>query len=207
MVYFCMMAAAFFRIAGTIFTLAISSGPAVSGQSHSPCCQQSMRPAAVLSEEKQPAMVWQASLRPYLVADARKDAIAPDVPPRPQDSDLSELADLDSSTNSPGITNGVGFLQYRVVPAAEQFHFQPFRLSPRDENRPLFAWLPAWRLEADRGLFHKFRNQASVLAFAYSDIFETRGNPDKGGHGLAIRFRHDLGKTRKRAGHIARRDS
>ena len=149
MASFHIMASVFLRIAGTVFTLAISragNSAAVPGQSHSqshsPCCRQSPRPAGVLSEQKQPAMVWQVSLRPYLVADARKDAIAPDVTPRPQDSDLSDLSDLSASANSPGITNGAGSLQYRAFPAAEQFHFQPFRLSPRDENRPLSAWLP-----------------------------------------------------------------
>ena len=137
-------------------------------------------------------MVWQTSLRPYLVADARKEAIAPDVPPVPQ------YPDLNLSVNSPWITNSSGSLQYRPFPAAEQFQFQSFHLSRRDEERPLFTWLGGWRLNTDRGLFHSFRNQASVLAFAYSDIFETRANPDKGGHGPGIRFRHDLGKTRKR---------
>ena len=185
------MAFVFFRVASTIFTLAISRGPAVSGQSHSPCCRQAPRPAAALREEKQPAMVWQASLRPYLVADARKDAIAPDVPPEPQYSDLNLGA------NYPWITNSNGSLQYRPFPGGEKFQFQSFHLSRRDEKRPLFTWLPGWRLESDRGLFHSFRNQASVLAFAYSDIFETRANPDKGGHGPGILFRHDLGKRKK----------
>jgi hypothetical protein len=200
------MASVFLRIAGTIFILAMSRAvnsaavSAVSEQSHSPCCRQLPRPAAVLSEKKQATMVWQTSLRPNMVADARREAIAPDVPPAPQNSDLNPTA------NSLWITNG-GFLQYRALPTAEQFRFQSFHLSPGDEDRPLFAWLPGWRLEANRGLFHKFRNQASVLAFAYSDIFETRGNPDKGGHGPAILFRLDLGKTRKRASQVGRRES
>ncbi len=210
MASFHIMASVLSRIAGTVFVLAIGravNSAAVSGQSHSqshsPCCRQSPRPGAVLSEGKQPAIVWQVSLRPYLVADARKDAVAPDVSPAPQNSDLSDLSDLSSSTNSPGITNSGGSLQYRPFPAAQQF--QSFHLSRRDEERPLFTWLAGWRLDTDRGLFHYFRNQASVLAFAYSDIFETRGNPDKGGYGPAILFRHHLGKTRKRAGQIDRR--
>ena len=197
--YDCYMTPSAWRhLLGTIFSFAMSSSSSVFGQSHSPCCRQSPRPAVVLSEKKPLAMVWQASLRPYLVADVRREPITreglAEPPPEPQ------LSDLNLSANSPWITNSGGSLQYGTVPAAEQFHSRSFPLSRREEKPPLFAWLPGWRLETDRGLFHYFRNQASVLAFSYSDIFETRSNPDKGGHGLAILLRHELGKSRKSRG-------
>ena len=195
------MASVSFRIASTIFTLAISRGPAVSGQSHSPCCRQSPRPAAAQSQEKQPVMVWQTSLRPYLVADARRDAIAPDVPPEPQYSDLN------LSANHPWTTNSSGSLQYRPFPAAERFHFQSFHLSRRDENRAAVR-LASRLASGSRSRFvPQIPEPDRRSGLCLQRYFETRANPDKGGHGLAVLFRQALGKTRKRAGHIGRRES
>jgi hypothetical protein len=69
-------------------------------------------------------------------------------------------------------------------------------VSPKSARLPRFlSWLHGWRMEKDRGLFRPLRAGKSRVAFAYSDIFETRGNPEKGGHGLSILFRKDFGKS------------
>ena len=68
-----------------------------------------------------------------------------------------------------------------------------FRLLPARNALPnLFSWMRGWRLEKDRGLFRPIRSR-SRIALGYSDIFETGGDPDKGGHGLGLLFRHDFG--------------
>ena len=102
------------------------------------------------------------------------------------------------------MTNGSAGLLYKSFLNGEQFHLEMRSLSRRPEHRPIFAWLPGWRLEADRGLCYRFRNHFSEVAFAYSDIFESRANPEKGGHGPAVLFRYALGQTGKRASQIGR---
>ena len=67
------------------------------------------------------------------------------------------------------------------------------------DRKPLpnfLSWMRGWRFEKDRGLFRPIRSR-SRLALSYSDIFETRGNPDKGGHGLGLLFRHDFAANRR----------
>lgn len=73
-----------------------------------------------------------------------------------------------------------------------------FKLRPTPDSSTLphlLAWLDGWRMDMERGLFRPLRNQASRLAIAYTDIFDTRGNPDKGGHGLGILLRYDFRKA------------
>ncbi|MGZ8901478.1 MAG: hypothetical protein ACXW3Z_15410 [Limisphaerales bacterium] len=73
-----------------------------------------------------------------------------------------------------------------------------FKLKPATESSTLphlLAWLDGWRMDMERGLFRPLRNQASRLAIAYTDVFDTRGHPDKGGHGLGILLRYDFRKA------------
>lgn len=75
------------------------------------------------------------------------------------------------------------------------------RLKPSTDSSTLphlLAWLDGWRMDMERGLFRPLRNQASRLAIAYTDIFDTRGNPDKGSHGLGILLRYDFRKASER---------
>jgi hypothetical protein len=59
----------------------------------------------------------------------------------------------------------------------------------------LLSWLDGWRMDIERGLFRPLRLRASRFAFAYTDIFDTRGHPDKGSHGLGFLFRYDFRKA------------
>lgn len=73
-----------------------------------------------------------------------------------------------------------------------------FKLKPSADTSTLphlLAWLDGWRMDMERGLFRPLRSQASRLAIAYTDIFDTRGHPDKGGHGLGILLRYDFRKA------------
>jgi hypothetical protein len=72
------------------------------------------------------------------------------------------------------------------------FQSSQLGLQPARKGLPgIFSWMRGWRLEKDRGLFRPIRSR-SRFAFTYSDIFETGGDPDKGGHGLGFLFRRDL---------------
>jgi hypothetical protein len=51
-------------------------------------------------------------------------------------------------------------------------------------------------MEVDRGLCHHFK-PALAFDIAYTDIFETGGDPDKGGHGPAILFRYEFGRKKE----------
>jgi hypothetical protein len=54
-----------------------------------------------------------------------------------------------------------------------------------------------WRVDATGGLTRPVLNSGSQLRLGYSDIFETRGNPDKGGHGVSILFKHNFSKPHR----------
>jgi hypothetical protein len=68
------------------------------------------------------------------------------------------------------------YLEVRPIEAAARFNF---------------SWLAGWWLERDGALFRPVGTSKRV-AFAYSDVFETRRNPEKGGHGVSILYRCDL---------------
>jgi hypothetical protein len=93
-----------------------------------------------------------------------------------------------------GTTNVTTVLRSEFAYPSE-LRFEGFKFS-RPDDWSLVQWLPGWRLEADHGFCHVFRNQALDVALAYSDIFEAGGNPDKGGHGPGVLFRYDFGKRR-----------
>ena len=81
----------------------------------------------------------------------------------------------------------------------EDFRFEyspPLARAARFRSLPDFNWLRSWRLEDERGLFYNFSNRGSRIALCYSDIFQVRRNPDKGGHGPSIFFQLDLGKSK-----------
>ena len=65
--------------------------------------------------------------------------------------------------------------------------------SDRDQSSlpPFLGWIRGFRMDKDRGLYRAMGG--SRVAVAYSDVFDTRGNPEKGGHGLSFVFRHDMG--------------
>ena len=76
---------------------------------------------------------------------------------------------------------------------AERWHKFTLDLSPAATLPPLLTRLRDWHMDRDGGLYLPFQRGASRLAVAYSDIFETHGDPDKGGHGMSILFRYDFG--------------
>ena len=70
------------------------------------------------------------------------------------------------------------------------------KLTPEPATLPhLLSWLEGWRMDIESGLFRPLRLRASRFAFAYTDIFDTRGHPDKGSHGLGFLFRYDFRKA------------
>jgi hypothetical protein len=58
----------------------------------------------------------------------------------------------------------------------------------------LFESLGPWKFETATGLTHPLVTRGSSVALGYSDIFETGCNPERGGHGPSVLFRHDFGK-------------
>jgi hypothetical protein len=104
------------------------------------------------------------------------------------------IPDLDFSSISGSLSNGEEF-GTTVSASARMLNF---KLKPAMDSSTLphlLAWLDGWRMDMERGLFRPLRNQASRIAIAYTDIFDTRGNPDKGGHGLGILLRYDFRKA------------
>jgi hypothetical protein len=74
-----------------------------------------------------------------------------------------------------------------------QFSSLRLKAAPKETPLPhLLSWMEGWRMDIERGLFRPLRDHAFRLALAYSDIFETRSHPDKGGHGPGIVFRYDF---------------
>lgn len=75
----------------------------------------------------------------------------------------------------------------------DRFGTLRLRAVPKETPLPhLLSWMEGWRMDIERGLFRPLRDHAFRLALAYSDIFETRSHPDKGGHGPGIVFRYDF---------------
>ena len=75
---------------------------------------------------------------------------------------------------------------------------EPFKLqSPRrtELKGPLLSVIPGnWQVTPAGDFIHALPNPGVELRVGYSDIFETGANPEKGGHGLSIRFQHSFGK-------------
>jgi hypothetical protein len=82
------------------------------------------------------------------------------------------------------------------IPMEDRTFATRLRLTPEPSTLPhLLSWLQGWRMDIENGLFRPLRLRASRFAFAYTDIFDTRGNPDKGSHGLGFLFRYDFRKA------------
>ena len=93
---------------------------------------------------------------------------------------LSPLANIDSEFD---------------VPAWDRPSAARLKLVPDSTLPHLLSWLEGWRMDIEQGLFRPLRLRASRFAFAYTDIFDTRGHPDKGSHGLGFLFRYDFRKA------------
>jgi len=59
---------------------------------------------------------------------------------------------------------------------------------------PVFVTLRKWGVDSQQGLSHTFAEHRWSLALDYLDIFETGCDPDKGGHGMSLFFRYNIGK-------------
>jgi hypothetical protein len=82
------------------------------------------------------------------------------------------------------------------VPPWERASAPRLKLVPETTPLPhVLSWLEGWRMDIEKGLFRPLRLRASRFAFAYTDIFDTRGHPDKGSHGLGFLFRYDFRKA------------
>jgi len=62
------------------------------------------------------------------------------------------------------------------------------------ENWALLQTLRKWGINAEHGLSHTFSEPQWSMALQYSDIFETRSNPERGGHGMSVFFRYSFRK-------------
>ena len=128
---------------------------------------------------KKPAFVFNVSLQSY--SPARSSAPALNLPSTPKMFD-PYLHFFQSATNAA--------LNIGGSPAWPWFNANLDTTLP-----PFLTWLHGFHMDRDGALFRPFQEGASRFALAYSDIFETHGDPDKGGHGLSILFRYDFGKN------------
>ncbi len=153
--------------AGLVVALLISSGgPALAETSCDGGCAWVHRDST--SRLKRPGFSLSVALRVFSFTRASKTVL-------PETASVeAELRDLER-------------VEAELAFQASQLGLEP----PRRGLPQMFSWLRGWRLEKDRGLFRPIRSR-SRFAFAYSDVFETGGDPDKGGHGLGLLFRRDL---------------
>ena len=105
----------------------------------------------------------------------------------------SESFDLNAPpVPSPAISSDSDF----DLPAWERASAPRLKLAPDTSALPhLLSWLDGWRMDIEKGLFRPLGLRASRFAIAYTDIFDTRGHPDKGSHGLGFIFRYDFRKA------------
>jgi hypothetical protein len=133
------------------------------------------------------ATLFEVKLRAY---SASKKAQLPD-----STADASPPSEGSSNESSDDLLS-----ENSDLPAEDfLFEYSPLTRKSRLSETRRFTWLPGWRLEEEDGLYYSFRAQVSRVAFRYSDIFETRANSDKGGHGPSIFFRYDLAKMKSSA--------
>jgi len=131
---------------------------------------------------KEPPFVLHVSLQSY--SPAKWDATDLGPPSKAALSDMDLTSPFQSVTNAPADPSDS---------LAERWRKFTLEILPAASLPPLLTWLRGWRMDIDGGLYLPLQRGASRLAFAYSDIFETRGDPDKGGHGMSILFRYDFG--------------
>lgn len=162
-------------IAGFVLALLISGGPAaLADTSCSDYCPW-VRPAAT-SIPKRLKFSLSVALKVFSISKPATNSVQPDV----------------SAAAEPGLHD------FEHIDVALASQLSPLELQPDPKGLPkLLSWMRGWRFEKDRGLFRPVHSRSRV-AFAYSDIFETGGNPDKGGHGIGFLFRHDLGPKPQR---------
>jgi len=131
---------------------------------------------------KCPAFALHVSLQSY--PPAKRDAT--DLSP----ASKPELSEMELNSPFQSVTNAIA---HSGDSLAERWHKFTLDLSPAATLPPLLTRLRDWHMDRDGGLYLPFQRGASRLAVAYSDIFETHGDPDKGGHGMSILFRYDFG--------------
>jgi hypothetical protein len=161
----------------------------VSAEHLSSRCRTSPRTLlSSMSAAKQPRFCLQTSLRQHgavrtKITSASATAastIAPNFSLDLETSlETSPLIQFPSDFNNPGLDRSAARL----------------KLEPESTLPHLLSWLDGWRMDIERGLFRPLRLRASRFAFAYTDIFDTRGHPDKGSHGLGVLFRYDFRKA------------
>ena len=136
---------------------------------------------AAHKKHKAPQFALQVSLRDSVkkISTAAFDSTDAESPTL--DYRLMTSLDGDSTDFSTTVSNADRFGSLRLRPAAKE--------TPLPH---LLSWMEGWRMDIERGLFRPLRHHAFRLALAYSDIFETRSHPDKGGHGPGIVFRYDF---------------
>ncbi len=161
----------------------------VSAEHQSSRCRTSPRSLlSSISAAKQPRFSLQTSLRSH-------GAIRPKIAD-PSATSVGTIAptvslDLDTSLEtSPDIQIATDF----DIPAWDR-SAPRLKLVPDSTLPHLLSWLEGWRMDIEKGLFRPLGLRASRFAFAYTDIFDTRGHPDKGSHGLGFLFRYDFRKA------------
>jgi len=137
---------------------------------------------------KEPAFALHVLLKSY--SPVKRDATELSPASKAEFSDMALSSRFQSGTNAAA---GSG------DSLAERWRQFTLEISPAASLPPLLTWLRGCHLDQDQdgGLYFPLQRGASRLALAYSDIFETRGDPDKGGHGISILFRCDFGMNAK----------
>jgi hypothetical protein len=161
----------------------------VSAEHLSSRCRTSPRTLlSSLSAAKQPRFCLQASLRQHGAVRTKITS----APPTAANTIAPTFSlDLDTSVeSSPVIRLASDFDNPGLDRSAARLKLEPESTLPH-----LLSWLDGWRMDIERGLFRPLRLRASRFAFAYTDIFDTRGHPDKGSHGLGFLFRYDFRKA------------
>jgi hypothetical protein len=173
-------------IAALTFILTAGRRPEARGESQSLSFPES-RLMAALPAGKQPGIL----LRRYAAPETESLAPSETQPP-------AIVAGVSSAiTNAVALKNVVSFQPaVNLSLSAKRRDFEGPPLG-RLHTLPAVMWLPGWQMEVDHGLSHHFQRPGLTFDIAYIDIFETGGDPDKGGHGPAILFRYEFGKKKE----------
>jgi hypothetical protein len=175
-------------IAALIFILTLERSSQVRGESQPFSFPESPWMAALPARRQFPAPG--VSLRRYAARETKN--LAPSEGQTP-----AVLAEASfRMTNAVALENALSFRGLNLDLSAERRDFEGLHLA-RLDTLPAIKWLPGWHMEVDHGLCHHFSRPALAFDIAYTDIFETGGDPDKGGHGPAIMFRYEFGKRKE----------
>lgn len=96
---------------------------------------------------------------------------------------------------APSLFDEGGGFQLRYAEAAPAMKQSEAAVASQS-TMPLLDWLRRWKFESEEGIRHTFENARWQFALGYTDIFETHSNPEKGGHGLALFFRYEFGRSK-----------